>query len=75
MCKVAPIVGKDAIITSYLSTFCFHCEDNGFQVRRVCAMGMAEIAPVVGTLLTEKALVSSKLLIKVLCCIQEIWLV
>jgi len=57
MCKMAPFVGKAAVVNSYLSTFCFDCEDTGFQVRRVCAMGMADIAPVVGTVLTEKALV------------------
>jgi serine/threonine-protein phosphatase 4 regulatory subunit 1 len=59
MSKLAPLVGKDITIKYYLDRFCHLCADALFQVRKVCAMSIGDIAAVVGTNLTEKILVSS----------------
>lgn len=57
MIKVAPLVGKDVTVRAYLARFCRLCHDQLFQVRRVCASSIGDIASIVGPNLTEEVLV------------------
>lgn len=61
MSKLAPLVGKDITINWYLDRFCHLCHDKLFQVRKVCASSIGEMATVVGINLTEHVLVSGKI--------------
>ncbi len=57
MSKLAPLVGKDITIKCYLERFCHLCHDKLFQVRKVCASSIGEMASVVGSHITENVLV------------------
>lgn len=58
MSKLARLVGKEIVVNWFLERFCILCQDSMFQVRRVCASSMGEIAAVIGTRLTETVLVN-----------------
>jgi len=58
MSKLAPLLGTEITVKFYLERFRCLCNDSLFQVRKVCAVSIGDIAAVIGTNLTEKFLVS-----------------
>lgn len=69
MSKLARFVGKEIVVKWFLERYCSLCQDPMFQVRRVCASSMGEIATVIGTRLTEAVLVIIHNFLEVCLCL------
>lgn len=59
ICKLAPVVGREATIRLLLVRFSELCADNLLHVRKVCATHFGEVCSVVGAEYTESHLVSN----------------
>ncbi|KAK2154349.1 hypothetical protein LSH36_270g03036 [Paralvinella palmiformis] len=58
MCKLAPLIGKEATERLFLARFSNLCTDGLFHVRKVCATNFGDMCQVVGRKNTEEVLLN-----------------